>query len=74
MYGKWANQNIVQVPHARFIEMLTYKVEVVGIQVILTEESYTGKASFLDDLDPLPLHGDEDIPAFSGKRVKRGLY
>src|SRR5262249_54387526 len=61
------------VPHARFIEMLVYKAELVGIQVKITEESSTSKASFLD-ADPLPVYGATDIPAFSGKRVKRGLY
>jgi putative transposase len=71
--GKRGNQNFVQVPHARFIEMLSYKAELVGIQVRLTEESSTSKASFLD-ADPLPVYGAADIPAFSGKRVKRGLY
>jgi putative transposase len=71
--GKRNNQNFVQVPHARFIDMLTYKAELVGIQVKITEESYTSKASFLD-ADPLPVYGDEDLPAFSGRRVKRGLY
>lgn len=29
--GKRTNQNFVSVPHARFIEMLTYKAELVGI-------------------------------------------
>jgi putative transposase len=71
--GKRNNQNFVSVPHARFIQMLTYKAELVGIQVRITEESYTSKASFLDG-DPLPVYGAEDIPAVSGKRVKRGLY
>jgi putative transposase len=71
--GKRGNQNFVLVPHARFIGMLTYKAELVGIQVKITEESYTSKASFLD-ADPLPIYGDKDIPAFSGRRVKRGLY
>jgi putative transposase len=71
--GKRGNQNFVSVPHARFIEMLTYKAEVVGIQVRITEESYTSKASFLD-ADPLPVYGSPDIPAVSGRRVKRGLY
>jgi putative transposase len=41
--------------------------------VILTEESYTSKASFLD-ADPLPVYGAADVPIFSGRRVKRGLY
>jgi putative transposase len=45
----------------------------VGIQVRLTEESDTSKASFLD-ADPLPSDGAAEIPAFSGKRVKRGPY
>jgi putative transposase len=71
--GKRTNQNFVQVPHARFVEMLTYKAELVGIRVCLTEESYTSQASFLD-ADPLPVYGDADIPAFSGQRVTRGLY
>jgi putative transposase len=71
--GKRNNQNFVQVPHACFIEMLAYKAELVGIQVKITEESYTSKASFLD-ADPLPVQGDADVPAFSGRRVKRGLY
>src|SRR5215472_6245853 len=34
-------------------ELLTYKAELVGIRVVLTEESYTSQASFLDR-DPLP--------------------
>jgi len=72
--GKRTNQNFVQIPHARFIAMLTYKAELVGIRVEVTEESYTSKASLLD-LDPLPVrkNGDEKH-TFSGKRVKRGLY
>jgi FAD/FMN-containing dehydrogenase len=41
------------VPHARFIELLAYKAQLVRITVILTEESYTSKVSFLD-ADPLP--------------------
>jgi putative transposase len=53
--------------------MLTYKAELVGIQVCLTEESYISQASFLD-ADPLPVYGASDIPTFCGRRVKRGLY
>ena len=74
--GKRTNQNFVQIPHARFISMLVYKAELVGITVQVTEESYTSKASLLD-LDPLPVrdpnNGDEKHK-FSGKRIKRGLY
>ena len=73
--GRRTNQLVVSVPHARFIEMLTYKAQLVGIQVIETEESYTGKASFLDG-DALPIYDAQrqEAPAFSGGRVKRGLY
>jgi len=73
--GKANNQNFTSVPHARFIEMLTYKAERVGIKVIITEESYTSVASFLDG-DFIPVHGSPEALAvkFSGRRVKRGLY
>ncbi len=73
--SKKTNQNFVNIPHARFISMLTYKAERAGIRVILTEESYTSQASFLDR-DPLPVWkpDDETVYTFSGKRIKRGLY
>jgi putative transposase len=67
-------QHFVQVPHARFIDMIMYKALLVGIRVVIQEESYTSKASFLDN-DPIPIYGKvEDEPMFLGKRVKRGLY
>jgi putative transposase len=70
--GRRNNQNFVQIPHARFIDMLTYKAELVGIQVEVQEESYTSKASFLD-LDPIPTYkpDDETEYTFSGKRFGR---
>jgi IS605 OrfB family transposase len=71
--GTRTNQNFVSVPHARFIAMLVYKAALVGIQTCITEESYTSKASFLD-ADPLPVYGATDLPTFSGRRVRRGLY
>jgi len=72
--GKPTNQNFVSIPHARQIEMLEYKARLVGIKVIVQEESYTSRANFLG-LDPIPVYGkiDKDI-LFSGKRIKRGLY
>jgi putative transposase len=67
-------QHFVQLPHARFVDMLCYKARLVGIQVVLQEESYTSKASFLDG-DAIPTYGEvEQEPRFSGRRVKRGLY
>ena len=73
--GRVNNQHFVQVPHARFIDMLSYKAKLAGIRVVVQEESYTSKASFLDS-DPLPVYDPtrEDQPAFSGKREQRGLY
>ena len=70
--GKRNNQNFVSIPHARFIDMLTYKAALVGIQVEVREESYTSKASFLD-LDPIPTYtpNDEEQHVFSGKRIGR---
>ena len=58
----------MSVPHTRFIQMLTYKAELEGIKVTLTEESYTSKCSFLDN---------EKIgkqSTYLGRRVKRGLF
>ncbi len=72
--GKRNNQQFVQIPHTRFISMLQYKAELVGIQVMVGEESYTSKASFLDS-DPIPTYGKvKEELKFSGRRVKRGLY
>jgi putative transposase len=70
--GRRNNQNFVSIPHARFIDMLTYKAALVGIRVEVREESYTSKASFLD-LDPIPDYkpNDEEQHVFSGKRIGR---
>jgi putative transposase len=66
--GKKNNQSFVFIPHARFMEMLTYKAELVGIRVVTIEESHTSKCSFLD-LEPIGHHD-----RYLGKRVKRGLF
>lgn len=73
--GKRTNQKFVQVPHARFIEMLTYKLEAVGIRVVVGEESYTSRASFLDwDNIPTYTPSSNEKHTFSGKRVTRSWY
>ncbi len=72
--GKRNNQNFVQIPHAQLIDMLTYKGAMVGIEVIIQEESYTSRASFLDH-DSIPTYNakpDDWKP--SGRRISRGLY
>ena len=66
--GKMNNQNFTQIPHSRFIDMLKYKCEKVGITVKLQEESYTSKCSFLD-MEEICKH-----EIYCGKRIKRGLY
>jgi putative transposase len=53
--------------------MIRYKAAEQGIEVQVTEESYTSKASFLD-LDLLPLYEKGKGATFSGKRIHRGLY
>ncbi|MFD0770639.1 RNA-guided endonuclease InsQ/TnpB family protein [Bacillus sp. CGMCC 1.60114] len=71
--GTRQNQSFCHIPHNLFIEMITYKAHRQGVTVQVVEESYTSKASFLDN-DDIPTYGEEDIPIFSGKRIKRGLY
>ena len=66
--SKKNNQNFVQIPFARFIEMIQYKAEECGIAVILTEESYTSGTSFIDDEQPVKENYDKS------RRIKRGLF
>ena len=66
-------QTFVNIPFSMFLNILEYKLNAVGIRFEKHEESYTSKASFLDN-DPIPTYGDKDIPKLSGKRIKRGLY
>jgi len=66
--GKRNNQNFVNIPHDKLIKQIQYKAELVGIEVVLTEESYTSKCSFLDMEDMS--YQDNYI----GKRIKRGLF
>jgi putative transposase len=53
--------------------MLTYKCIKCGIRVILQEESYTSKASFLN-LDNIPIYNNNQTKNFSGYRLSRGMY
>lgn len=66
--GRQNNQTFCFIGHAIFIEKLTSMAAHFNIRVITTEESYTSKASLLNDDDMAP---DTE---FSGKRTKRGLY
>ncbi|MDO9592096.1 MAG: transposase, partial [Erysipelotrichaceae bacterium] len=72
--GRRNNQGFVQLPHARFIDLLRYKCAEAGIRLTVTEESYTSKASALDG-DDLPVYSKtNEKPRFSGTRIHRGLY
>ena len=71
--GKRNNQNFVNIPYTKFINQLTYKCQLLGITVVVREESYTSKASFLD-YDKIPNYKEGEKYKFSGKRIKRGLY
>lgn len=66
--GKVNNQNFVNIPHTRFIEMIKYKWEKTGRIFKTTNESYTSKCSFLD-LEEICKHD-----TYKGQRVKRGLF
>ena len=66
--GKKTNQKFTQIPFLKLVKMLKYKCELQGIQVVIQEESYTSKCSFLDN-EPITKHKE-----YLGKRVKRGLF
>ena len=66
--GKKTNQTFVSIPYYRFIEMLTYKCKLVGINITLNEESYTSKCSSID------LESIKKQEEYLGKRIYRGLF
>ena len=66
--GKKNNQNFVSIPFNNFIRHLEYKGKMEGINVVITEESYTSKTDHFVK-EPMK-HLDER----KGKRVRRGLF
>lgn len=66
--GKVTNQAFVSIPHQKLIEKICYKARSCGIQVILTEESYTSGTSFLDNELPQKDFYNKK------RRVHRGLF
>ena len=66
--GKKTNQNFVQLPHQKYIEMISYKAKLAGIEDIVKEESYPSPCSFLDN-EEIKKHD-----SYKGKRIKRGLF
>jgi len=75
-FSKVVNQNYVCIPHRKLVNMLRYKCEELGIQVMEVDERYTSKASPVSDdvisMQVKKVNGEE--VKFSGKRVNRGLY
>ena len=72
--GKVNNQNFVSIPFSKVIDIIKYKAEDHGIKCIEQEESYTSKASFLDN-DNIPTFNEvNEKHTFSGKRITRNLY
>lgn len=66
--GRTNNQSFTNIPFYTFVKQLDYKCKLEGINVILTEESYTSKCSFLDG-ETIEKH-----ESYLGKRIKRGLF
>jgi putative transposase len=66
--NKKVNQSFIGVPHQQFIQMIQYKAADVGINVILTEESYTSGTSFLDNESPIKENYNKS------RRKYRGLF
>ena len=73
--GRKNNRKFVQIPHQKLFQMIEYKCKKKGIEVIMREESYTSKASFIDN-DFIPKFDPKNKKEyeFSGKRIKRGIY
>jgi putative transposase len=72
--GSKTNQKFVQIPTAKLKARISQLCEQYGIQFVETEESYTSKASFVDE-DLLPKYGEKpERWKESGKRTNRGLY
>ena len=66
--GRTNNQNFVSIPYNMLIQMLEYKCKLVGINVIIVNEAYTSKCSFLDK-EKISKHD-----SYVGRRIRRGLF
>lgn len=71
LHSKLENRNFCMIPFNKLIEILKYKCQENGIECIEQEESYTSRASFLNN-DFMPVYGNEDREyEFSGWRNGR---
>ncbi len=66
--GRRNNQNFVQLLFLKLVRQIAYKAELVGIELVMVEESFTSKCSFLDG-EPIKRHN-----SYKGRRACRGLF
>ena len=66
--GRTNNQNFVSIPYNMLIQMLEYKCKLAGINVVIVNEAYTSKCSFLDR-EKISKH-----TSYAGRRIRRGLF
>lgn len=66
--SKTTNQNFIMIPYDNFTNKLRYKLEDVGINLIVNNESYTSGCSFLDNEEV----GKDNYN--KTRRVYRGLF
>ena len=66
--GKVNNQNFVQIPFYRLINMLEYKCRLKGFKFQTITEAYTSKCSFVDN-EEIKKH-----QTYSGRRISRELF
>ena len=73
--GKKNNQKFVYIPFNNLVDMIKYKAKLNGIKVVVVEESYTSKASFIhQDFIPIYNPNSKKTYKFSGYRKTRGNY
>ena len=65
------NRTFHNLPHAKLIDLIRYKAMLQGIVLLEQEESYTSKASFVNN-DNMPIYQEDKSKKqqFSGKRNK----
>lgn len=73
--NKKSTQNFVCIPFRQILNILKYKCLDNGIEYVEQEESYTSKASYIDN-DNIPVFNKNNTTKykFSGRRIKRDLY
>lgn len=66
--GKTNNQNFVSIPYNMLIQMLDYKCKLAGINMVIVNEAYTSKCSFIDN-EKICKHD-----TYKGRRINRGMF